>query len=200
MGNVRTPPTPTPSLLPTAIFRTKILHVFGLTRSGSYFQGVKSPKKQETLQEIRPSKDLSLRDACSKDERLPDHRHRNLKAFREHVRKYVTSRYATERCLWSFFLGYTQFAIQDSRLFGPNPWKILAPPSNYLSTKRFLGNPTLGTNLGSRILAMRTGCRDWGASVRLLRRDVPTETCFSPTDLILTKSKYLFARIKIRYR
>ena len=24
--------------------------------------------------------------------------------------------------------------------------------------QRFLGNPTLGTNLGSRILAMRTGC------------------------------------------
>ena len=30
---------------------------------------------------------------------------------------------------------HTQFAIQDSRLFGPNPWKILAPPSNYLSKK-----------------------------------------------------------------
>ena len=28
---------------------------------------------------------------------------------------------------------YTQFAIQDSRLFGPNPKKVLAPPSNYLS-------------------------------------------------------------------
>ena len=25
---------------------------------------------------------------------------------------------------------YTQFAIQDSCLFGPNPWKVLAPPSN----------------------------------------------------------------------
>ena len=30
--------------------------------------------------------------------------------------------------------------------------------------KRFLGNPTLGTNLGSRILAMRTGCT--GAGLR----------------------------------
>ena len=30
---------------------------------------------------------------------------------------------------------YTQFAIQDSRLFGPNPRKVLAPPSNYLSKK-----------------------------------------------------------------
>ena len=34
-------------------------------------------------------------------------------------------------------LTYTQFAIQDSRLFGPNPWKILAPPSSYLSKKGF---------------------------------------------------------------
>ena len=34
-------------------------------------------------------------------------------------------------------LMYTQFAIQDSSLFGPNPWKILAPPSNYLSNKGF---------------------------------------------------------------
>ena len=29
-----------------------------------------------------------------------------------------------------------------------------------LSTKGCLGNPTLGTNLGQRILAMRTGCND----------------------------------------
>ena len=28
---------------------------------------------------------------------------------------------------------------------------------SYLSTKRCLGNPTLGTNLGQHILAMRTG-------------------------------------------
>ena len=35
---------------------------------------------------------------------------------------------------------YTQFAIQDSRLFGPNPWKVLAPPSNYLS-KKVSGQP-----------------------------------------------------------
>ena len=27
---------------------------------------------------------------------------------------------------------YTQFPSHDSGLFGPNPWKILAPPSNYL--------------------------------------------------------------------
>ena len=30
--------------------------------------------------------------------------------------------------------------------------------SYYLSTKGYLGNPTLGTNLGQRMLAMRTGC------------------------------------------
>ena len=29
----------------------------------------------------------------------------------------------------------------------------------YLSNKRCLGNTTLGTNLGQRILAMRTGCK-----------------------------------------
>ena len=32
---------------------------------------------------------------------------------------------------------YTQFPSQDSGLFGPNSWKILAPPSNYLSNKGF---------------------------------------------------------------
>ena len=35
---------------------------------------------------------------------------------------------------------YTQFAIRDSRLFGPNPWKVSAPPSNYLP-KRVSGQP-----------------------------------------------------------
>ena len=32
---------------------------------------------------------------------------------------------------------YTQFELEESRLFGPNPWKILAPPSNHLSKKGF---------------------------------------------------------------
>ena len=50
---------------------------------------------------------------------------------------------------------YTQFAFLDSRLFGPNPLKVLR---HYLWTKRFLGNPTLDENLGTRNLAMRTGC------------------------------------------
>ena len=31
----------------------------------------------------------------------------------------------------------TQFPSHDSGLFGPNPLKILAPPSNYLSKKGF---------------------------------------------------------------
>ena len=43
-----------------------------------------------------------------------------------------------------------------------HPLDILSPDSElvcyYLSTKRCLVNPTLGTNLGQRILAMRTGC------------------------------------------
>ena len=54
---------------------------------------------------------------------------------------------------------YTQFPSQDAGLFGPNPWNILAPPSNYISTKRFLGNPTLGTSLVRENIVMGTGCR-----------------------------------------
>ena len=42
------------------------------------------------------------------------------------------------------------------------PLDILSADSEFmcyrLSTKRCLGNPTLGTNLGQRNLAMRTGC------------------------------------------
>ena len=42
------------------------------------------------------------------------------------------------------------------------PLDILSAESEFvcycLSTKGCLGNPTLGTNLGQRILAMRTGC------------------------------------------
>ena len=35
---------------------------------------------------------------------------------------------------------YTQFPSQDSGLFGPNPWKIFAPPTNYLA-KMVSGQP-----------------------------------------------------------
>ena len=52
---------------------------------------------------------------------------------------------------------YTQFPSQDSGLFGPNPWKILAPPSNYLSNK-VSGQPTLGKSLVRENLVMGTGC------------------------------------------
>ena len=52
---------------------------------------------------------------------------------------------------------YTQFAIQDSRLFGPNPWKILAPPSNYLSTKGFWATQPLEQILVAEILLCELG-------------------------------------------
>ena len=45
---------------------------------------------------------------------------------------------------------------------GPNPWTFWAQIANLCVItyqKKCLGNPTLGTNLGSRILAMRTGCK-----------------------------------------
>ena len=38
---------------------------------------------------------------------------------------------------------YSQFASQDSRPGGPNPWKVL---QHYLSKKGCPGHPTLGTN------------------------------------------------------
>ena len=39
-------------------------------------------------------------------------------------------------------LEYTPFPSQDSGLFGPNLWKVLAPPSNYLSIFKLFGpNP-----------------------------------------------------------
>ena len=35
-------------------------------------------------------------------ERFPDHRHRNLKAFREHIQKMTSSCFITERYLYNF--------------------------------------------------------------------------------------------------
>ena len=52
---------------------------------------------------------------------------------------------------------YTQFAIQDSRLFGPNPWKALAPPSNYLSKKGFWATQPLEQILDSEFLLCELG-------------------------------------------
>ena len=45
---------------------------------------------------------------------------------------------------------YTRSPLQDSRLFGPSPWKILA--ATY-EKQRFLSNPAPGENL-----VMETGC------------------------------------------
>ena len=50
---------------------------------------------------------------------------------------------------------YTRSPLQDSRLFGPSPWKILA--TTY-EQKGFLSNPAPGENLVSGNLVMETGC------------------------------------------
>ena len=50
---------------------------------------------------------------------------------------------------------YTRSPLEDSRLFGPSPWKILA--TTY-ETNRFLSNPDPGENLLSGNLVMETGC------------------------------------------
>ena len=42
--------------------------------------------------------------------------------------------------------------------FRTQPLENLSAAVKLPINRRFLGNPTLGTNLGSRILAMRTGC------------------------------------------
>ena len=66
-------------------------------------------------------------------------------------------------------LGHAVINTCDSMCLHPvrNPrfWYFRTQPLEDLSAavklpikQRFLGNPTLGTNLGSRILAMRTGC------------------------------------------
>ena len=50
---------------------------------------------------------------------------------------------------------YTRSPLEDSRLFGPSPWKI---SSHYLWTNGFLSNPAPGENLLSGNLVMETGC------------------------------------------
>ena len=49
---------------------------------------------------------------------------------------------------------YTRSPLQDSRLFGPSPWKILAATNE----KTYLSNPAPGENLVSGNLVMETGC------------------------------------------
>ena len=55
-----------------------------------------------------------------------------------HIISYCASSEEAARAQTAHY--YTQFAIQDSGLFGPNLWRILAPPSNYLS-KKVSGQP-----------------------------------------------------------
>ena len=50
---------------------------------------------------------------------------------------------------------YTRSPLQDSRLFGPRPWKILA--ATY-ETNGFLSNPDPGENHVMENLVMETGC------------------------------------------
>ena len=49
---------------------------------------------------------------------------------------------------------YTRSPLEDSRLFGPSPWKFLR---HYLWTNGFLSNPALGENIVSGNLVMETG-------------------------------------------
>ena len=50
---------------------------------------------------------------------------------------------------------YTRSPLEDSRLFGPGPWKVLA---SIVQTNGFLSNPAPGENLESGNLVMETGC------------------------------------------
>ena len=50
---------------------------------------------------------------------------------------------------------YTQSPLQDSRLFGPRPWKVLA--TTY-ETNGFLSNQDPGESLVMENLVMETGC------------------------------------------
>ena len=70
--------------------------------------------------------------------------------------------------LEKYNITYTRSPLQDSRLFGPRPWKVLA--ATY-ETNGFLSNPDPGENLVMENLVMETGCRLYwvGASVKALR-------------------------------
>ena len=58
--------------------------------------------------------------------------------------------------------GFTQFALEDSVIFGPNPWKILAPPSNYLSNIFVWATQPLAKILDSEFLLCELGVRENG--------------------------------------
>ena len=55
-----------------------------------------------------------------------------------------------------YILYYTRSALEDSRLFGPSPLKILAATGPMTST--YPSNPAPGENLLSGNLVMETGC------------------------------------------
>ena len=67
---------------------------------------------------------------------------------------------------------YTQFAIQDSGLFGPDPWKILAPPSNYLSKQGFWATQPLEQILDSEFLLCELGVPRFGEDNPLTQKVV----------------------------
>ena len=74
-------------------------------------------------------------------------------------------------CVGAKQRSYTQFAIQDSGLFGPNPWKILAPPSNYLSKEGFWATQPLEQILVAEFLLCELGVRgfDYNFAKRMFR-------------------------------
>ena len=82
---------------------------------------------------------------------------------------------------------YTQFAIQDSCLFGPNPWKILALPSNCLSKNSFWATQPLEQILEAEVLLCELGVNCFNLQMLLyvlrfirslwLYVDIITNTC-----------------------
>ena len=72
--------------------------------------------------------------------------------------------------MFSVCMSYTQISIQDSGLFGPNPWNILAPPSNYLSKKGFWATQPLRQILDSEFLLCELGmCFRYRSVIFVLR-------------------------------
>ena len=47
-------------------------------------------------------------------EQLPNHRHRNLKAFEEHIQKHVLYGFSTESYLYGFYMAFLQSHILAS--------------------------------------------------------------------------------------
>ena len=54
------------------------------------------------------------------------------------------------------------FGLSDSGFFGPNPWNILAPPSNYLSKNDFRATQPLEQILDSEFLLCKLGVQPLG--------------------------------------